>query len=269
MALVDRAHPPRPPDWLPGIEFAGFVGGSADWLFAMDTDSAAVWTTHLTYAVATGGQPPSSWECPGGLIAAPSRGWRWRHRPSAAGAAVVAARKARWGNREGRGHTQRAPPDGRHRAAASRAPGCRAAGSCQQGAGAGALWRRGSVYVMGSDGLFRTLLLSDGTMTAPMVRFLPPSARPSSLTFINGVIYTSTSYGCAPCPTASGPRSDGPQQGHHLAHRRPQSREAPARPSARTAPSTSRRRRTLRRRRAATRTASSRSTGRRFSRRTG
>ena len=37
-------------------------------------------------------------------------------------------------------------------------------------------------------------------MTAPMVPFLPPSARPSSLTFIDGVIYTSTSHGCGAAP---------------------------------------------------------------------
>jgi len=54
--------------------------------------------------------------------------------------------------------------------------------------------------VMGSDGLLRTLRVSDGTMTAPMVPFLPPSARPSSLTFINGVIYTSTSHDCGAAP---------------------------------------------------------------------
>src|SRR5207249_2374735 len=35
------------------------------------------------------------------------------------------------------------------------------------------------LYVMGSDGLLRTLRVSDGAMTGPMVPFLPPSARPS------------------------------------------------------------------------------------------
>ncbi len=56
------------------------------------------------------------------------------------------------------------------------------------------------LYVMGSDGLLRTLRVSDGAMTAPMVPFLPASARPSSLTFIDGVIYTSTSHGCGAAP---------------------------------------------------------------------
>ena len=57
-----------------GFKTLAFVGGSADRLFSIDTDLARpYWTTHLTYAAATGGPPPSSWECPGGLIAAPSR----------------------------------------------------------------------------------------------------------------------------------------------------------------------------------------------------
>jgi outer membrane protein assembly factor BamB len=56
------------------------------------------------------------------------------------------------------------------------------------------------LYVMGSDGLLRTLRVSDGTMTAPMVPILPPSARPSSLTFIDGVIYTATSHDCGAAP---------------------------------------------------------------------
>ena len=57
-----------------GFKALGFVGGSDDRLFAVDTDLARpYWTTHVTYAAATGGPPPSSWECPGGLLATPSR----------------------------------------------------------------------------------------------------------------------------------------------------------------------------------------------------
>ncbi|HEY5907746.1 MAG TPA: hypothetical protein VIZ31_06855, partial [Vicinamibacteria bacterium] len=57
-----------------GFKALGFVGGSDDRLFAVDTDLARpYWTTHLNYAAATGGPPASSWECPGGLLATPSR----------------------------------------------------------------------------------------------------------------------------------------------------------------------------------------------------
>ena len=57
-----------------GFKALGFIGGSADRVFAIDTDLARpYWTTHLNYSAATGGQPPTSWECPGGLIAMPTR----------------------------------------------------------------------------------------------------------------------------------------------------------------------------------------------------
>ncbi|MDQ3349826.1 MAG: hypothetical protein M3545_17915, partial [Acidobacteriota bacterium] len=57
-----------------GFKALAFLGGSEDRLFAIDTDlGKPYWTTHLNYSADTGGQPPSSWACPGGLIATPSR----------------------------------------------------------------------------------------------------------------------------------------------------------------------------------------------------
>src|SRR5258708_5228645 len=57
-----------------GFKALAFVGGSADRVFAIDTDLAKpYWTTVLNYSADTGGPPPSSWQCPGGLIATPSR----------------------------------------------------------------------------------------------------------------------------------------------------------------------------------------------------
>src|SRR5215213_6583274 len=57
-----------------GFKSLAFVGGAGDQLFAIDTDLATpYWTTNLTYAAATGSVPGSTWRCPGGLVAAPSR----------------------------------------------------------------------------------------------------------------------------------------------------------------------------------------------------
>src|SRR6476646_1104020 len=57
-----------------GFKSLAFFGGSDDRIFAVDTDLArAAWTTVLNYTSPTGGRPPSSWNCPGGLIAMPSR----------------------------------------------------------------------------------------------------------------------------------------------------------------------------------------------------
>ncbi len=57
-----------------GFKTLAFVGGSADRIFSIDTDLAKpYWTTHLTYAAATGSVPASTWDCPGGLLATPAR----------------------------------------------------------------------------------------------------------------------------------------------------------------------------------------------------
>lgn len=185
-----------------GFKALAFVGGSADRLFSIDTDLARpYWTTDVTYAAATGGQPPSSLECPGGLIATPSR--RTALAPSVfmggggggggssksavgepgKGAAVLAERASKPATPRPVVQRDVAPPVQRSSALAPVPFG-----------GVDPL------FVVGSDGLFRTLRVSDGAWTDPFVPFLPPSARPSGLTFINGVVYTSTSHGCGAAP---------------------------------------------------------------------
>jgi hypothetical protein len=188
-----------------GFKALGFVGGSADRLFAVDTDlGRPYFTTHVTYAAATGGPPPSSWECPGGLLATPSR--RTTLAPSVFG---------RDGDGDDGGGAKSAVGEpGRGAAVLSEirpspvapAKPAVAPGDVAPPAPTSDVLKPipfGGVdplYVMGSDGLLRTLRVSDGAMTEPMVPFLPPSARPSSLTFIDGVIYTSTSHGCGAAP---------------------------------------------------------------------
>ena len=56
------------------------------------------------------------------------------------------------------------------------------------------------IYVVGSDGLLHALLSSNGADAEPPVPFLPPSAKPSALMFVDGVVYTSTSDGCGAAP---------------------------------------------------------------------
>src|SRR5437868_1897853 len=69
-----------------GFKSLAFVGGSSDRVFAVDTDLARpAWTTVLNYSAPTGGQPPSSVDCPGGLIAMPSRRTALVSTPPAAG----------------------------------------------------------------------------------------------------------------------------------------------------------------------------------------
>ena len=58
------------------------------------------------------------------------------------------------------------------------------------------------LYAVGSDGLLRTLRVSDGAMTEPPAVFLPPSTYPSSLVYVDGFVYTTTTNGCGASPNA-------------------------------------------------------------------
>jgi outer membrane protein assembly factor BamB len=188
-----------------GFKALGFVGGSADRVFAIDTDLARpYWTTHLTYAAATGGQPPSTWECPGGLIATPSRRTTLAPPPGAAGGGARGARSSSAVGEPGRGAAVLSEPRRRPAAAAPPRPvtGDPSAPAAPPRRTIAPIPFGGvePLYVMGSDGLLRTLRVSDGAPMSEPVPFLPPSARPSSLTFIDGVIYTTTSHGCGGVP---------------------------------------------------------------------
>ena len=58
------------------------------------------------------------------------------------------------------------------------------------------------MYAMGSDGMLHTLGASNGADQVPPVAFLPPSARPSALIWVDGMVYTSTSNECGAAPNA-------------------------------------------------------------------
>ena len=189
-----------------GFKALGFVGGSADRIFAIDTDLARpYWTTHLNYTATTGGPPPSSWACPGGLVATPTRrtvltpsafaggggGGRGGRSGSAVGepgrgAAVLAQMAAA----QGRGRATAAPPQepqaGRENAATAAIP----------------FGGVDPVYAVGSDGYLHTLLSSNGADSEAPTAFLPPSSKPSALIFVDGVVYASTSDNCGAAPNA-------------------------------------------------------------------
>ena len=187
-----------------GFKALAFVGGSADRLFAIDTDlGRPYWTTHLNYSANTGGQPPSSWACPGGLIATPSR--RTTLAPSAfAGFAGRGGRGGRSGSAvgepgKGAAVLSEAPPAGR---ANPPAPPPAPAGRAGNAPAAIPFGGVDPVYAMGSDGYLHTLLSSNGADAEAPVPFLPPSSKPSALLWVDGVVYASTSDGCGAAPNA-------------------------------------------------------------------
>ena len=199
-----------------GFKSLAFFGGSGDRVFSIDTDLARpYWTTVLNYSAATGGQPPGSVDCPGGLIAMPSRrtvlapaavgrggggGARGGVRDGSAvgepgkGAAVLSqAAPQPAGGGEGR---RGAPPAAQPGNAAASAPG-RPRGPAPIGFGG-----VDPLFALGSDGYIHTLYVSNGGHMEPPVPFLAPDAKPSALIWVDGVVYTTTSSECGAVPNA-------------------------------------------------------------------
>ncbi len=186
-----------------GFKSLAFFGGTDDVMFAIDTDLAQpYWTTHLTSMAAVGSTPGSTWQCPGGLFVAPSR--VTPRAPTAFGGFG--------GGGGGRAISAVGEP-GKGAAVLSQAPRTRAqapptgdpppppAGPVRNVpsvpfGGVDPLW------TMGSDGFLRTVRVTDGGQVEPPVPFLPPNARPSSLVYVDGLVYTSTSNGCGNAPNA-------------------------------------------------------------------
>lgn len=184
-----------------GFKSLAFFGGADDVLFSIDTDLAKpYWTTHLTYAAATGSELGSTWRCPGGLVASPSR--RTPLAPTAFGggfgggggkatSAVGEPGKGAVALSQTRPRRPQGPPSGD--APPPPAGPARNAPSTPFGG-------VDPIYAMGSDGLLRTLRVTDGGQVDPPVPFLPPGARPSALLAVDGLVYTTTSNGCGNVP---------------------------------------------------------------------
>jgi len=185
-----------------GFKALAFIGGSDDRLFAIDTDlGRPYWTTVLNYSANTGGQPAPSWECPGGLIATPTR--RTTLAPSAfGGGGFGGGRGVRTGSAVGE--------PGKGAAVLSQTQPSRGAAPPPAGRQGGGAERVAAVpfggvdpvYALGTDGMLHTIASSNGADQEPPVEFLPASARPSSLIWIDGTVYTTTSNECGAAPNA-------------------------------------------------------------------
>jgi hypothetical protein len=196
-----------------GFKALAFIGASAERVYAIDTDLARTyWTTIINYSSIT---PPanSAWDCPGGLIATPTR-----PTPVAvsafAGGGAGAGRGGRSGGSvgepgkgapnlalvsDGRGAVPQNDPVGR--GAAPAAPNAPAAGRGAQGGGGGlGGGSTDNVFVVASDGYVRTITPHNGADRVPPVPFLPANARPAGLIYVDGVLYTSTSNECGSTP---------------------------------------------------------------------
>jgi len=185
-----------------GFKSLAFFGGAGDRVFSVDTDLARpYWTTMLTYSASTGGQPPGSWECPGGLMAMPSR--RTAYAPAAftggGGGGGVGVRNGSAVGEPGKGAAVLSQRMQRPAPPPARGPQGAPSTSRLTGGGFGGVE---PLIVMGSDGYVHALYVSNGQPIEPPTPFLPPDARPSALTWLDGVLYTTTSNGCGAAPNA-------------------------------------------------------------------
>jgi len=191
-----------------GFKSLAFFGGSDDRVFSIDTDLARpYWTTVLNYTAATGGQPPSSVDCPGGLVAMPSR--RTALAPAAPGGGGG-------GGRGGVRNGSAVGEPGRGAAALSQLPPSTGSGQGRGGAGLVPPIAQGRgrgpapigfggvdpLFAVGGDGYIHSLYVSNGGHMEPPVPFLPPDTKPSALIWVDGVVYTATSGECGAAPNA-------------------------------------------------------------------
>lgn len=177
-----------------GFRSLGFVGGSSDNVFAIDTDLGRIeWQKHFSSAAP---QTGSTWNCPGGMTTGLTR-------PTPAAFSTAAGR----GGFGGRGGPARSGVGEPGQGAVTLADVPRApAPVLPPPAPPGAYnpFRRGPslVYALSSDGFLHAMYVSNGEEPAPPAPFLPANAQARGLIVVDGVAYAATAEGCGGAPNA-------------------------------------------------------------------
>ncbi len=181
-----------------GFRMLGFVGGSSDNIFTIDTDLGRMeWEKRLTSASAQAG----TLACPGGMTTGVTRptiasippaptsgGGMGRYTPAKgavgqAGQGAVTLANVRPNPPGGAGNNPMLVQPNRVNPA--NPPGG------QLGAGPFL------VYALSGDGMFHSLHLSNGADYEPPVKLLPPNANASGLIIVDQVAYVVTQGGCS------------------------------------------------------------------------
>jgi hypothetical protein len=194
-----------------GFRSLAFIGGSADNVFAVDTDLGRIeWQNHYSAPPASqaGVSQDRSSSCPGGITTALTRptgtalpvatggrgGGGGRGGPAKSGVgepgqgAVTLAEVGQ--GRGGRGGFPDAAPAGRG------APADAGRGAAR-GGGGGGFGRMPSVaYALTGDGMLQSVYVSNGADAEAPVKFLPPGANAQGLIVADNVAYAATSNGC-------------------------------------------------------------------------
>jgi outer membrane protein assembly factor BamB len=180
-----------------GFRMLGFVGGSSDQIFTIDTDLGRMeWEKRLVSGAASG---PGTIACPGGMTTSVVR-------PTLAAIPALPGGQGGFGRstpaksavgEPGQGAVTLAqvrpnppgPPPGPPPGAAPRPNPANPPGG-QFGRGPFL------VYALSSDGMLHSLHLSNGADFAPPVKFVPPNANASGLIVVDNVAYVATEGNC-------------------------------------------------------------------------
>jgi outer membrane protein assembly factor BamB len=163
-----------------GHKSLGFVGGSSDNIFALDTDLGLIhWHNHISSGIK---KQRGSTACPGGMTSALTR------------PASAALPSAYGGGGFGRGGPARTgagePGQGAVTLAQVAAPSARSAIPVPV---ARPLL---VVYALTSDGMLQTMYVSNGADAEQPTKFLPPNANAVGLIVVDNVAYAQTTNGC-------------------------------------------------------------------------
>jgi hypothetical protein len=180
-----------------GFRMLGFVAGSGDNLFTIDTDLGRMeWEKNLNAAP---GAQTSTLACPGGMttgvarptlsaISAGGGGFGpGRNTPAKSTVGEPWAGATTLAEVRPRPNTPPGPPPGAQRPATR--PGVPPIGGGFGGS-------PNLIYALASDGMLHSMHLSGGQEYQPPVKFLPPGANASGLIIVDGKAYAVTSQSC-------------------------------------------------------------------------
>ena len=196
-----------------GFRSYAFLGGASNKTVALDTDLGRVeWLQSFG-----GASTPGAAGCPGALTSGVTR-----NTPVAPPAAAAGGRGAAAGGRGGNRAASAVGEPGEGAVTINAAGGGRGGGGGGRGAsgggrgGAGGGGGRGAsgaagggggrgraveaVYAVSTDGMLRTLYISNGENAKPPVRFLPANANASGLLLADNIMYATTNGNCGGAP---------------------------------------------------------------------
>ncbi len=198
-----------------GFRSLGFVGGSSDRVFAIDTDLARMeWQIQLP---SRSPSPGGSLDCPGGLTSVltrptvasmapaparaggPGRGVPARSAVGEAGEGAVTLAQAAAARAAARAPAAPGSPSAPAAPRPPAVPGAPRTGAAALG-GPGSFGGPAAVFALSSEGMLHAMNVAHGLDVEPPMKFLPPNANAYGLMVVDNLVYVATTRGCGGVP---------------------------------------------------------------------